>query len=216
MSEDYYALLGVDPAASEEAILQAYREKAAEHHPDVSDADDAESTFQRLKEAKDVLTDEERRREYDRVGHDQYLADSQTRRSPGQATARPRTHAGWQANRSGWPGGFGSLLEEFFGASTGWSSTRERQSSGSRKSWARDPLVIDLEARIRGQEAAGPSDPAGADPGQVNRSAQGQSNCPRCGGRGRFVHEIDTVRGRTRRLEPCERCGGSGAVDDTE
>ncbi|MFB6353425.1 MAG: hypothetical protein ABEJ92_05010, partial [Halobacteriales archaeon] len=36
--------------------------------------------------------------------------------------------------------------------------------------------------------------------------------CPKCDGRGTFVHVIDTARGRTRRLEPCERCGGSGSV----
>ncbi len=214
MSEDYYALLGVDPAASEEAILQAYREKAAEHHPDVSDADDAESTFQRLQEAKDVLTDEERRREYDRVGHDEYLADSEPRRTPGQATTRPRKRADRQANRSGWAGGFGSLLEDFFGAPTVWSPTRERQPSGSSAAW--DPFVIDLEARLKEQAGGGPSDPTGADSGPADRSASGRSDCPRCGGRGRFVHEIDTARGRTRQLEPCERCGGSGAVDDIE
>jgi DnaJ-class molecular chaperone len=101
MSEDYYALLGVDPAASEEAILQAYREKAAEQHPDVSDADDAESTFQRLQEAKDVLTDEERRRQYDRVGHDEYLADSETRRAPGQCYC-PAADTRGLASKPGW------------------------------------------------------------------------------------------------------------------
>lgn len=212
MCEDYYALLGVDQAASEQDILQAYREKAAEHHPDVSEADDAESTFQRLQEAKDVLTDDERRRKYDRVGHDQYVADSDTGPSSGRARARPERRADRQTSTIGWPSGLGSLLEQFLRGPTGWSPTPESRSSGARATGSRDPFVIDLEAHLGGQMTSGPSDPASEDSGPSDGSAPGQTECPRCGGRGQFVHEIDRFRGRTRRLEPCERCGGSGVI----
>ncbi|MEF8831311.1 MAG: DnaJ domain-containing protein, partial [Halobacteriales archaeon] len=73
MSEDFYSVLGVDHDAGEDEIKQAYRKKAAEYHPDVSDDPDAEEKFKRIKKAKEVLTDEEKRQAYDRMGHDRFV-----------------------------------------------------------------------------------------------------------------------------------------------
>ncbi|MFB6362135.1 MAG: DnaJ domain-containing protein [Halobacteriales archaeon] len=216
MSEDYYALLGVDQAASKEAILQAYREKAAEHHPDVSEADDAESTFQRLNEAKDVLTDDERRREYDRVGHDQYVGDSDTGPSAGPAQSRRRSHPDQPASSGGWPGGVGSVLEQFFGGPTAWTAKPRSRHFGAGSGGSRDPFVIDLEAHLGRQQTASYSGPAGEAASSPDASTPGHMDCPRCGGRGGFIHEIDTARGHTRRLEPCERCEGSGTIADPD
>lgn len=80
VGESYYELLGVSPDASPERIERAYRERLKTTHPDVSDDADASERTKRLIEAKEVLTDEDERARYDRLGHENYLAAAQ---SPG-------------------------------------------------------------------------------------------------------------------------------------
>jgi molecular chaperone DnaJ len=78
MDNSYYDLLEVPPDASTEAILNAYRERLKETHPDVSDDDDAGERTRQLIEAKEVLTDETERARYDRLGHEQYVTAEDT------------------------------------------------------------------------------------------------------------------------------------------
>ncbi|UPM43401.1 J domain-containing protein [Halocatena salina] len=66
MTESYYELLDVSPNASESEIRKAYREQVKRHHPDVSDEPDARQKIIQIREAKEVLTDEQQRTAYDR------------------------------------------------------------------------------------------------------------------------------------------------------
>ena len=69
MSEDYYKLLGVQKNASEEEIKKAYRKLAMKYHPDHTKGDkEAEETFKKISEAYAVLSDKEKRKEYDTFG----------------------------------------------------------------------------------------------------------------------------------------------------
>lgn len=83
MDNTYYDLLDVRPDASTETILDAYRERLKETHPDVSDDDDAGERTRQLIEAKEVLTDEAERARYDRLGHEQYITAEHTPDSSG-------------------------------------------------------------------------------------------------------------------------------------
>ncbi|MEX0607427.1 MAG: DnaJ C-terminal domain-containing protein [Halofilum sp. (in: g-proteobacteria)] len=67
--KDYYATLGVERGASQDAIKRAYRKLARKYHPDVSSEPDAEAQFQALQEAYEVLKDPEKRAAYDQLGH---------------------------------------------------------------------------------------------------------------------------------------------------
>jgi len=101
MREEYYERLGVSPDAPSEEISTAYRERLKEIHPDVSDASDAKKRTRRLIEAKEVLTDENERARYDRVGHERYVSAERgdvsesdpPDGSPGTASDDPDSHA---------------------------------------------------------------------------------------------------------------------------
>ncbi|SEN96682.1 DnaJ domain-containing protein [Halorientalis persicus] len=82
----FYDVLDVSPDASREEIQAAYREKAKETHPDVSDHPDAETQFKRVTRAKEVLTDPDERARYDRLGHRQYVRGAGWAADDGGAT----------------------------------------------------------------------------------------------------------------------------------
>src|SRR3712207_5902246 len=102
---DYYKVLGVDRKASPDDIKKAYRKLARRYHPDTSTEPDAENRFKAISEAYDVLSDAEKRRQYDRGGSV-------------FGTANPFGGGGGAA---GGPdlGGFGDILSNLFGNAGG-------------------------------------------------------------------------------------------------
>ena len=66
---DYYDILGVSKEASQDDLRQAHRRLVRKLHPDVNKEDDASSRFSEVQEAYDVLSDPEKRSQYDRFGH---------------------------------------------------------------------------------------------------------------------------------------------------
>lgn len=104
---DYYEVLGVPRSASEADIRKAYRRLARQYHPDVNKDPDAAKMFSEATEAYDVLTDPEKRKVYDYLGHEGLAGGAQQAARP---DARPgKGHARWSTGPRG--GGF----EEFFG-----------------------------------------------------------------------------------------------------
>ncbi|MCF2241709.1 DnaJ domain-containing protein, partial [Halobacterium salinarum] len=97
MSEDFYDVLGVSRDATEDEIMQAYRDQVSEYHPDVSDDPDAEEKFKKIQKAKDVLTDEETRQQYDQLGHERFEEAEKrgaTGNGGGRASRPPRSARG--------------------------------------------------------------------------------------------------------------------------
>src|ERR1022692_1484782 len=96
---DYYDVLGVNRGASEDEVRTAFRKLAFKLHPDRNASPDAETKFKEINEAYEVLSDQQRRREYDQFGH---------QGPPGFAGANPGF-----SNFSGF--GFDEIFESFFG-----------------------------------------------------------------------------------------------------
>jgi molecular chaperone DnaJ len=130
VGESYYELLGVSPDASPEHIERAYRERLKETHPDVSDDEDASERTKRLIEAKEVLTDEDERARYDRLGHENYVgAEQSPDPTAGQSTGTSTsTGAGTAQGRS----------TNGSGHATGQSRRRSREQRRGRGRHVRD------------------------------------------------------------------------------
>ncbi len=74
MNKDYYEVLGVSRNANENEIKKKFRQLAKVYHPDISKEDNAEEKFKEIQEAYEVLSDPDKRQNYDTIGHDRYKA----------------------------------------------------------------------------------------------------------------------------------------------
>ena len=106
---DYYATLGVDKTASAEEIKKSYRRLARKYHPDVSKEADAAARMVSLNEANDVLSDPEKRKVYDQIGHEAW---AQGARSTDDVRPPPGWNRGYDRASAG--SGFGHENSEFF------------------------------------------------------------------------------------------------------
>lgn len=141
MVETYYGRLGVDRDASVDDIERAYRDRLKETHPDVSDDPAAAERTRGLIEARRVLTDEDERAAYDRLGHAAYV-DGEAEPSPGRSPSASENAAEagtrWSAEReSGAPGSDTSTASETTSARTGRTDRegRKRQNRETRADW---------------------------------------------------------------------------------
>jgi molecular chaperone DnaJ len=219
MSEDFYEVLGVSRDASEEEIKQAYRQKATEYHPDVSDEPDAEEKFKQIKKAKEVLTDEEKRQAYDRMGHDQFeQAEKRGGFEDGPGGAGGPGQGPFGGAGAGGPfgggggaggmGGIGDIFEEFFGGG------RDGRRAGKD---LRTRMEITLEEAYTGVTkeftAARPSrcDECG---GRGYPRDADVHTCPECNGRGQVRQVQQTPLGRVQQTTTCPECEGDGEVPE--
>lgn len=203
---DYYELLGLNRSASEEQIKKAYRKLALKYHPDQNPGDkQAEETFKEVSEAYQVLTDPEKRVQYDQFGH--------------AAFGNGGLGKGGFDFTSGFEDVFGDIFGEFFGSST----TRGR--SRARGEDLRYNLNISFEEAVFGTEKKikiprqGPCDSchgSGSKPGSSPRT------CPTCRGKGQVSFQqgffvvsrtCNQCRGQgTIISNPCSSCKGAGRV----
>jgi DnaJ-class molecular chaperone len=161
---DYYAVLGVPRTASEKDIKTAYRKLARKHHPDVNPGDKkAETLFKEIGEAYSVLSDPEKRKKYDRWGHD-WEKIEQAQAAGVNFGGRPGSRAYTYTTTTG-PGaggapngtGFnfesedlGGLFEQLFGRAAGG---RQRVRTAPRKGGdIEQPVEITLEEAFNGTQ----------------------------------------------------------------
>lgn len=121
MAKDYYQVLGVDRSAKDNEIKKAYRRLAKQHHPDTNPNNPgAEARFKEINEAYEVLSDPEKRAQYDRFGPD-FARYQQFQREPGQGFSRTYTNVDFGDTP------FGDVFESIFGGFSGFGrGTRTR------------------------------------------------------------------------------------------
>jgi molecular chaperone DnaJ len=192
MPRDYYEVLGVDRSASDADIKKAFRRLARELHPDVNRHDpDAEGGFKEAAEAYEVLSDPERRRTYDRYGHEGLRS------------------GGWAPSFEGF-GSFADIFDAFFGSGFG-ASANGPMAGGDVPVAVEVGLAdvvtgtsVDVAYRVvsRCEHCRG----NGAEPGTPI------STCPRCGGTGQLRAVSRTPFGQVVRTAACDQCGGDGRI----
>ncbi|WP_246987491.1 molecular chaperone DnaJ [Halorientalis marina] len=215
MSEDFYEVLGVSRDADEDEIKEAYRQKAREYHPDVSDDPDAEEKFKQAKKAKEVLTDEQKRQAYDRMGHERFeQAEKQGGFDGGAGGAGgaggPFGGGGGGAGAGGPFGDMSDIFEQFFGGGGGRGGPRQGADLRTELSITLDDAYegIEKELTITRPETCPDCDGSGHPPGSDSQT------CPECNGRGQQTRVQQTPMGRVQQTTTCRRCGGEGTLYD--
>ncbi len=204
--KDYYKVLGVPKNVSQAEIKKAYRKLAQKHHPDANPGStSAEDRFKEISAAYDVLGDEAKRAQYDRVremGASAFGAGFPGAAAPGVAGGRVRFE----------DFGFGDLgdLGDLFGVFTGarGSRVRQQQVRGAdletevRVSFGDAMRGTTVPVRVQGPAPCGTCGGSGAQPGTS------PVTCPQCVGAG----QVSVNQGFFQMAQPCPRCNGTGRI----
>jgi molecular chaperone DnaJ len=221
MARDFYQVLGVDEKAGKDEIKKKYRELAKKYHPDRNHGDkQAEERFKEISEAYHVLSDDEKRQQYDTMRRFGAFDGGGFRGAGGQpGGGRFYTDADFSQvfgdrfnvdDLSGF-GGLGDIFSSLFGENI---RTRGRTPFG-RQAGPQKRQNVHGEVRISPQQAAngvtkkirfGIPEPCSACGGQGTVPGAGQTACPRCKGSGR----ITNVQGNFSITRPCPSCLGQG------
>lgn len=234
-NKDYYNILGIKKDAKADEIKKAYRRLARKYHPDVNPNDkSAEEKFKEVQEAYDVLSDEKKRKVFDRFG---YYNDNLDPDSPFGASA------GSSANTGGFdfsgfnfePGGSGGssssfrdIFSDLFGG--GSSSKREPEPPRPMPKKGKDiemPLALSFEESFTGlttnitvnrseqcSRCQGAGDTGG--PVVVCPTCKGTGQVLKSGGRLQFSQVCADCEGTGRRRQPCSQCNGKGVTPKSE
>lgn len=196
---DYYEVLGVSKTASDDEIKKAFRTLAKKYHPDMHPGDkECEEKFKEAQEAYAVLSDAEKRKQYDQFGH---AAFDGTGGGEG----------GFDFSGMDMGDIFGDIFGDFFGG-----GSRRRTNDGPMKgSNLRTSVRITFEEAIFGcekeiemvlKDECHTCHGTGAKPGTTPET------CPKCGGKGKVVFTQQSFFGTVQNVQTCPDCGGSGKI----
>ncbi len=196
--DDYYSVLGVERNATKEEIKKAYRKLALKYHPDRNKDPGADEKFKKISEAYAVLSDDEKRRQYDMYGSSAFSGYS------AEDIFRGADFSDFEDIFSGSP--FADIFSSFFGR------MRRRKDYGSDLSY---DLEVSLEEVFKGAKKSISyyhNAPCNACKGIGAEDGKGFVSCGECGGRG-YVRSINrTIFGRMVSERPCNACNGAGKV----
>lgn len=197
---DYYEVLGISKTADDAEIKKAYRVLAKKYHPDMNPGDaEAEKKFKEASEAYAVLSDPEKRRQYDQFGHAAFEG--------GGAGG----FGGFDFNSADFGDIFGDIFGDFFGG-----GRRRGANNGPMKGAnIRTSVRITFEEAVFGvskeieltlKDECATCHGTGAKPGTSPET------CTKCGGKGQVVFTQRSFFGTVRNVQSCPECNGTGKV----
>lgn len=201
---DYYEVLGVSKDADDAAIKKAYRALAKKYHPDMNPGDaEAEKKFKEASEAYAVLSDAEKRRQYDQFGHAAFEGGA------GGAGG----FGGFDFNGADFGDIFGDIFGDLFG---GGGRRGGRANNGPMKGAnIRKSIRITFEEAVFGCKKELEvilKDPCTTCGGTGAKPGTSPETCPKCGGKGQVVYTSQSFFGTVQNVQTCPNCGGSGKV----
>lgn len=193
---DYYEVLGLEKNATKEDIKKAYRKLSKKYHPDINKEADAADKFKEVKEAYEVLSDDQKRDQYDRFGHT----------DPNQG------FGGFGDGDFGGFGGFEDIFSTFFGGG----GTRRRDPNAPRQGAdLQYTMTLNFEEAVFGketeleiprEETCDTCNGSGAKPGTKPET------CSHCHGSGQLNTEQNTPFGKIVNRRVCHYCSGTGKI----
>ena len=197
---DYYEVLGIDRGADDSAIKSAYRKLAKKYHPDVNPGDkEAEKKFKEATEAYGVLSDPQKRQQYDQFGH-----------------AAFEQGCGGAGGFGGFGGAdMGDIFGDIFGDLFGGGGRRRPNNGPMKGANVRAAVHITFEEAVFGcekeldlnlKDACNTCHGTGAKPGTSPET------CPKCHGSGQVVYTQQSMFGTIQNVQTCPECQGTGKV----
>lgn len=195
---DYYEVLGVGKNADDAEIKKAYRALAKKYHPDVNPGNaEAEAKFKEASEAYAILSDPDKRRQYDQFGHAAFEGGA------GGA-------GGFDFSGADFSDIFGDIFSDFFGG-----RSRSANNGPMKGANLRTSLRITFEEAVFGcekeieltvKETCKTCNGSGAKPGTSPET------CSKCGGKGQVVFTSQSFFGTVRNVQACPDCQGTGKI----
>ena len=197
---DYYEVLGVDRNADEATIKKAYRVLAKKYHPDANPGDkEAEKKFKEASEAYAVLSDAEKRKQYDQFGH-----------------------AAFDGSAGGGAGGFdfsgmdmGDIFGDIFGDFFGGGRRNSNNNGPMKGANIRTSIRITFEEAVFGCEKEIElvlKDECKTCHGSGAKPGTSKETCPKCGGKGKVVYSQQSLFGMVQNVQNCPDCNGTGQI----
>ncbi len=203
--KDYYEIIGVPKDADEKEIKKAYRKLAMQYHPDRNKAPEAEEKFKEISEAYGVLSDPEKRKQYDRFGH----AGIDARYSQDDIFGSINFEDIFRGFAGGGVGGGGSIFDTFFGGRGGVQRGPERGADlryDLRISLEDAATGIERKAEVMRTDTCDVCKGTGAKPGTTPKT------CTYCHGTGQISQARRTPFGQFITSSPCPHCSGAGKI----
>ena len=196
---DYYEVLGIDKNADDAAIKKAYRALAKKYHPDMNPGDaEAEKKFKEASEAYAILSDPEKKRQYDQFGHAAFEGGG-------------GGYGGFDFNSADFSDIFGDIFGDFFGGGRkGRGSNGPMKGANIRTSvritFEEAVFGVDKEIELTLKDECKTCHGSGAKPGTSPET------CQKCGGKGQVVFTQQSFFGTVRNVQTCPECNGTGKV----
>lgn len=198
---DYYEVLGVDRGADDATIKKAYRQLAKKYHPDMNPGDkEAEKKFKEASEAYAVLSDADKKRQYDQFGHAAF----------DQGGGGAGGFGGFDFNGADMGDIFGDIFGDLFGG-----GRRSANSGPMKGANLRASVRITFEEAVFGCEKEldlNLKDECKTCHGTGAKPGTSPETCPKCGGKGQVVFTQQSLFGTVRNVQTCPDCSGTGKI----